>query len=116
MTNNIEIATFNTDKEDFKMKEDYHIDDTIIGDGLTAVIGVQQLQRHDPIIPDEELTEDFMHGFARGKLFMMEACRNWLMYYFDKSSEEIETILRTTGEQPYLDVTIDGESLNEDVE
>ena len=73
---------------------------------LARNINNQQLKKYYPKIPvdDYEENEDWHRGYSRGKYLALEATRNWIAFYFDKHQDEIETVISSAGERPYLDV------------
>ena len=101
-----EIAEFNTNTTDWNFKENYNILDELVGANLSRNISNQQLKKFYPhiAVEDYEENEDWHIGFARGKYLALEAARNWIAFYLDKHQDEIETVISSAGDRPYLDV------------
>ena len=110
MSNNNEIRYEITgDKDwskDWNYKENYNVLDELVGANLSRNISNQQLKKFYPHIPveDFEENEEYHIGFARGKYLALEAARNWIAFYLDKHQDEIETVISSAGDRPYLDV------------
>jgi hypothetical protein len=113
-----EVAEFETDSTSWNFKEDYNVLDEMVGANLARNINNQQLKKFYPNIPidDYEESEDWHRGFSRGKQLMLEATRHFLAELFNKPQEEIDTVLISQEERPYLDVNVNGmdEILNEE--
>jgi myo-inositol-1-phosphate synthase len=105
-----EIADFETNSADYNFREDYNVLDEMVGANLSRNINNQQMQKFYPDIPidDYEESEDFHIGFARGKEMMLEAIRNYLSELYNKDQSDIDAILRTSTERPFLDVAFQG--------
>ena len=52
--------------------------------------------------------EQWHIGFSRGKAMMLEATRGFLAELFNKSQEEIDTVLISQEDRPYLEVNVNG--------
>ena len=111
------VAEFNCDSTTWNFKEDYNVLDEMVGANLSRNINNQQVEKFYPDIAKDEYeeSEEFHMGFARGKQLMMEATRNFLAELFNKSQDDIDTVLINSQERPYLDVDVEGmdEMLNE---
>ena len=105
-----EVAEFNCDSTTWNFKENYNVLDEMVGANLSRNINNQQLMKFYPNIPKTEYeeSEDFHMGFARGKQLMLEATRHYLAELFSKQQEDIDTILISQEERPYLSVELDG--------
>ena len=101
-----ELAEFKADTTDWHIKENYNVLDEMIGANLARNINNQQLKKYYPKIPVDDYEEDeaWHRGYSRGKYLALEATRNWLQFYFDKHQDEIETVISSAGDRPYLDV------------
>ena len=105
-----EVAEFETDSTDWNFKEDYNVLDEMVGANLARNINNQQLKKFYPNIPveDYEENEEWHIGFSRGKAMMLEATRGFLAELFNKSQEEIDTVLISQEDRPYLEVNVNG--------
>ena len=113
-----EVAEFNCDSSIWNFKEDYNVLDEMVGANLSRNINNQQVEKFYPDIPKDEYeeSEEFHMGYARGKAMMLEATRGFLAELFNKSQAEIDTILISSEERPYLEVNVNGmdEMLNDE--
>tara|TARA_R100001369_G_scaffold76579_1_gene105743 strand:+ start:419 stop:781 length:363 start_codon:yes stop_codon:yes gene_type:complete len=113
-----QVAEFETDSTIWNFKEDYDVNDEMVGANLARNINNQQLKKFYQNIPveDYEENEQWHIGFSRGKAMMLEATRGFLAELFKKSQEEIDTILISSEERPYLEVNVNGmnEMLNDE--
>ena len=105
-----EVAEFETDNTDYNYREDYNVLDEMVGANLARNINNQQLKKFYPNIPvdDYEESEEFHMGFSRGKQLMLEATRNYISDLYNKDQSDIDAILRTSTERPFLDVAFQG--------
>jgi len=101
-----DLAEFKADTTDWHIKENYNVLDEMVGANLARNINNQQLKKYYPKIPVDDYEEDesWHRGYSRGKYLALEATRNWIAFYFDKHQDEIETVISSAGERPYLDV------------
>ena len=109
-TTKYEVAEFQIDSTDWNFREDYNVLDEMVGANLARNINNQQLKKFYPSIPvdDYEESEEFHMGFSRGKQMMLEAIRNYLSELYNKEQSDIDAILRTSTERPFLDVAFQG--------
>ena len=109
-TTKYEVTEFQLDSTDWNFREDYNVLDEMVGANLARNINNQQLKKFYPSIPvdDYEESEEFHMGFSRGKQMMLEAIRNYLSELYNKEQSDIDAILRTSTERPFLDVAFQG--------
>ena len=109
-TTKYEVTEFQLDSTDWNFREDYNVLDEMVGANLARNINNQQLKKFYPNIPvdDYEESEEFHMGFSRGKQMMLEAIRNYLSELYNKEQSDIDTILRSSTERPFLDVAFQG--------
>ena len=83
-----EVAEFETDSTIWNFKEDYDVLDEMVGANLARNINNQQLKKFYPNIPIDDYEESEL---------------------YNKPQEDIDTVLISQEERPYLSVNVNDE-------